>query len=101
MAKREGNKRYTGEFKQLVIETKRKEVLSCMEAAERLELRHKRIQEWERIYLTEGPEGLYIEHRGRGNRGRPRKLSEAVEEDLLAENQRLRAEAAYLKNCKP
>ena len=38
-----------------------------------------------------------MEHRGRGSKGRPRKLPKEVEEDLLAENQRLRAELAYLK----
>ena len=68
-----------------------------METAKRFELRHKRVQDWERIYLAEGPEGLYIEHRGRGSTGRPRKLPREVEEDLLAENQRLKAELAYLK----
>ena len=91
------NKKYTGEFKQMVIETMRNEGLSCMETAERFELRHKRIQDWERIYLTEGPEGLYIERRGRSSTCRPKKLPKEVEEDLLAENQRLKAELAYLK----
>ena len=58
-----------------------------------------RITAWERIYLTEGPEGFTIERRGRGSKGRPRKqLPKKVEEDLLAEVQRLRAENAYLKN---
>ena len=71
-----------------------------METAERFDLRHKRVQDWERIYLTEGPEGLYIEHRGRGSAGRPRKLPKEVEEDLLAENQRLKAELAYLKKLR-
>ncbi len=52
-----------------------------------------------RFYLEEGPEGLYIERRGRGSKGRPvKKLKPEVEEDLLAEVQRLRAENAYLKN---
>ena len=91
------NKKYTGEFKQMVIEAMRNEGLSCVETAERFELRHKRVQDWERIYLAEGPEGLYIDHRGRGNTGRPRKLPREIEEDLLAENQRLKAELAYLK----
>ena len=91
------NKKYTGEFKQKVIETMRNEGLSCMETAKRFELRHKRVQDWERIYLTEGPEGLYIDHRGRSSTGRPKKLPQEVEEDLLAENQRLKAELAYLK----
>lgn len=41
---------------------------------------------------------LYIERRGRGSKGSPpKKLKPEVEEDLLAEVQRLRAENAYLK----
>ena len=41
---------------------------------------------------------LYIERRGRSSKGRPFKGYNAkVEEDLLAEVQRLRAENAYLK----
>ena len=91
------NKRYTGEFKQQVIETMRNEGLSCMEIAERFGIAHQRVCDWERIYLTEGPEGFYIERRGRGSTGRPRKLPKEVEADLLAENQRLKAELAYLK----
>ena len=31
----------------------------------------------------------------------PKQLPKEVEEDLLAEVQRLRAENAYLKNCEP
>ena len=54
--------------------------------------------DWERIYLSEGPEGFSIERRGRSSTGRPRKLPKAAEEDLLAEVQRLRAEVDYLKN---
>ena len=58
-----------------------------------------RVQDWERIYLTEVPEGLAIERRGHGNKGRPPKqLPKETEEDLLAEVQRLRAENDYLKN---
>ena len=56
---------------------------------------HKIIERWERIYLEEGSEGLAIERRGRSSKGRPPKQ---VEEDLLAEVQRLRAENDYLKN---
>ena len=61
------------------------------------------IQRWERIFLEEGAEGLMKERRGRGNplsdkkRGRPPKLDKKVEEDLIAENQRLRMEIEYLK----
>ena len=93
------NKRYTGEFKQEVVETMMREKLSYREAARQFEINHHdRVRHWERIYLEEGPEGLYIEHRGRSSKGRPpKKLKPEAEEDLLAEVQRLRAENAYLK----
>jgi transposase-like protein len=92
------NKRYTPEFKQLVVETMIEEKLSYSETAQRFEVSsHHQIQNWERIYLTEGAEGLAIERRGRKSTGQPKKLPKAVEEDLLAEVQRLRAENAYLK----
>ena len=93
------NKKYTPEFKKLVVETMLKEKLGYTETAERFEIRHKRVQDWERIYLEEGPEGFTIERRGRGSKGRPPKqLPQKVEEYLLAEVQRLRAEVDYLKN---
>lgn len=93
------NKRYTAEFKQQVVEIMREDKLSYSETARRFEVNdHHRIQEWERIYLTEGPEGFLVERRGRGSKGRPPKLTKEVEEDLIAEVQRLRAENAYLKN---
>ena len=63
----------------------------------------KQIQRWERIYLEEGAEGLMKERRGRAcsasgtRKGRPPKLDKKVEEDLIAENQRLRMEIEYLK----
>ena len=92
------NKRYTPEFKKHVVETMMNEGLSYKETERRFELPHKRAAAWERIYLEEGPESLAIERRGRGSTGRPRKFPKAVEEDLLAEVQRLRAENEYLKN---
>ena len=96
------HKRYTPEFKKLVIETMLEEKLSYSETARRFEVNdHHRIQDWERIYLTEGPEGFAVEHRGRGRKGGgrpPKQLPKQVEEDLLAEVQRLRAEVDYLKN---
>ena len=99
MSKRVPNKKYTPEFKKLVVETMLKGKLGYSETAERFEIRHKRVQDWERIYLEEGPEGLAIEHRGRSSKGRlPKQLPKQVEEDLLTEVQRLRAENDYLKN---
>ena len=94
------NKRYTPEFKKMVVETMQEEKISYREAAKQFEINdHKLVATWERIYLTEGAEGFAIERRGRGSKGRPPKqLPKEVEEDLLAEVQRLRAENEYLKN---
>lgn len=61
------------------------------------------VKKWERIYLEEGEEGLYIERRGRTTKmdnpkkGRPRKLKEEVKEDLIAENKRLKEKLYYLE----
>ena len=99
MSRGKPNKRYTPEFKKVVVETMMEERLSHSETCRRFEVNSRdQIKSWERIYLEEGPEGLAIEHRGRGSTGRPKKLPKAVEEDLLTEVQRLRAENEYLKN---
>ena len=102
MSRGKPNKRYTPEFKKLVIETMQKEKLSYSETCRRFEVNSRdRIKSWERIYLEEGPEGFAVERRGRGSKGCPPKhLPKDVEEDLLAEVQRLRAEVDYLKNLK-
>ena len=92
------NKKYSPEFKKLVVETMQEEHLGYRETAERFGVRHKCVQDWERIYLSEGADGFVIERRGRGSIGHPKKLPKEVEEDLLAEVQRLRAENEYLKN---
>jgi len=96
--------RYTGEFKQRVIEDLRENHLSYGEAMRKYGIAGKNsIQKWERIYVEEGSGGLYIERRGRGNaasgvrKGRKPNLDKKAGEDLIAENQRLRAEVAYLK----
>ena len=58
---------------------------------------------WERIYLEARVEGLMKERQGRAckasgsDKGRPLKLDKKVEEDLIAENQRLRMEIEYLR----
>ena len=100
MARGKPNKRYTPEFKKMVVETMEKEQLSIYATMQEFGINdHKIIERWERIYLEEGPEGLAIKRRGRGSKGRPPKqLPKQVEEDLLAEVQRLRAENDYLKN---
>ena len=80
----------------MVVETMEKEHLSIYAAMQEFGINdHKIIERWEQIYLTEGPEGLAIERRGRGSKGRPPKqVPKQVEEDLLAEVQRLRADSA-------
>ena len=100
MSRGKPNKRYTPEFKKVVVETMMEERLSHSETCRRFEVNSRdQIKSWERIYLEEGPEGFAVERRGRGSKGGPPKqLPKEVEEDLLAEVQRLRAENDYLKN---
>ena len=72
MAKGKPMKKYTGEFKQKVVETMMREKLSYCEAAREYGIAdHKSVAQWERIYLAEGPEGLYIDRRGRGSKSHP------------------------------
>ena len=105
------NRRYSTEFKMCVIMDMREHRLSYKETVRKYwegskgkEANYvKQIQLWERIFLEEGAEGLMKERRGRAckasgsNKGRPPKLDKKVEEDLIAENQRLRMEIEYLK----
>ena len=99
MPKGKPNKRYTAEFKQMVVERMQEEGLSYKEAARQFQVSSDtRVAAWERIYLEEGAEGFQIERRGRKSTGRPpEKLKSDVEKDLISEVQRLRAEVAYLK----
>ncbi len=105
------NKKYSSEFKINVIMDMRENHLSYHETVRKYELGNDQtggarlmVQRWERIFLEEGAEGLMKERRGRATptsgakRGRPPKLDKKVEEDLIAENQRLRMEIEYLKN---
>lgn len=110
--RRRENRRYSTEFKLCVIMDMRNHLLSYRETvrkywkgSEGKEVNYiSRIKLWERIFLEEGAEGLMKERRGRAckasgtNKGRPPKLDRKAEEDLIAENQRLRMEIEYLKN---
>ncbi len=103
------NKTYSPEFKLSVIMDMREHKLGYNETIRKhwndgLVSNHfKQIKLWERIFLEEGAEGLMKERRGRAcaasgtRKGRPPKLDKKVEEDLIAENQRLRMEIEYLK----
>ena len=96
-------KKYSPEFKVSVILDMREQHLGYCETSRKYGINsHSRIMEWERKYLEEGIEGLEKDNRGRPTvngkkRGRPPKLDKQVEEDLIAENQRLRMEIEYLK----
>jgi transposase len=94
-------KKYTAEFKQMVVEYMRKKGLSLRETKRKFEIGdHNIIARWESIYLEEGIQGLRIERRGSAmgsKKGRPPKFDKKVEEDLVTENQRLRMEIEYLK----
>ena len=67
MFKRVPDKRHAGQIKQMVVETMMCDKLSYCEAAHQFEISgHEQVRRRERIYLTEGPKGLYIERRGPG-----------------------------------
>ena len=93
------NKVYSAEFKISVIMDMRENHLGLRETERKYNIQNSVILRWERIYLEEGAEGLMKERRGRvcAAKGRPPKLNKKVEEDLIAENQRLRMEIEYLK----
>ena len=108
----EKKRKYSPEFKINVIMDMREHHLSYHETVRKYcgieesnngDSKRNIVQRWERIYLEEGAEGLMKERRGRAcaasgtRKGRPPKLDKKVEEDLIAENQRLRMEIEYLK----
>ena len=105
------NRSYSAEFKIGVIMDMQEHRLGYRETARkywdvsnRQEINYvNAVKRWERIFLEEGAEGLMKERRGKAcaasgtRKGRPPKLDPKVEEDLIAENQRLRMEIEYLK----
>lgn len=109
--KKEWNTKYSPELKISVILDMRNNHLGYRETARKYNLGNNVCQgkelarRWERIYLEEGEAGFYIERRGRTTKmdnpkkGRPRKksLDKQVENDLIAENQRLKEELEYLR----
>ena len=108
MAKRgEEQKRYSAELKISAILDMREHKLGYNETVRKYKIggssmggAREVLKTWERIYLEEGAEGLMKERRGKScgsKKGRPPKLDKKTEEDLIAENQRLRMENAYLK----
>ena len=105
-----GRRRYEGTKKIEIVERIRKENLSFREASRLYGIPERNLRDWDRIYLEEGleegREALLVERRGRASaasgtvKGRKPKLDPKVEEDLIAENQRLRMELDYLKKLR-
>ena len=99
------NTKYSPEFKIAVIMDMRENHLSYRETARKYNIGSNesqgkdRLRGWERIYLEEGAAGLMAERRGRKSTGRPGKqpLNKSMEEDLIAENQRLKERIEYLE----
>ena len=102
------NRNYSPEFKISVIMDMRDQHLGYRETMRRYfpylrENGFSFLKQWERIFLEEGADGLMKERRGKASaasgirKGSPPKLDPKVEEDLIAENQRLRMEIEYLK----
>lgn len=110
--KKKFNTKYSPEFKLSVILDMREHCLGYKETARKYGLVKQSfggalmtLHRWERIYLEEGAAGLAVERRGRctkmdnPNKGRPRKkpLDKDIENDLIAENQRLKERLEYLE----
>jgi len=100
---------YTGEFKHHIVEYMHTNHLSICKTAVLFGLPHEgSLALWEKQYKKEGPQAFYKNAKGQLNpmsANKPKKetvkkkpeLSKEIEEDILAENQRLRMENAYLK----
>lgn len=103
--KKKFNTKYSPEFKIAVIMDMRENHLSYRETARKYNIGSNesqgkdRLRGWERIYLEEGAAGLMTERRGKKAKGRPRKkpLDKEIENDLIAENQRLKERNQYLE----
>lgn len=104
--KKEFNTKYSPEFKIAVIMDMRENHLGYREVTRKYwgvktesetSKYVNRVIKWERIYLEEGEQGLMTERRGRKSTGIPRKkpLDKGIENDLIAENQRLKEQLEY------
>lgn len=87
---------YTGQFKVSVVEYMHAHHLSIRETAAKFGIpSHSTVGQWERIYYEKGGQALLDKTRVR--KEMKGKLDKKVEEDLIAEVQRLRMEIEYLK----
>ncbi|WP_074017374.1 helix-turn-helix domain-containing protein [Anaeromassilibacillus senegalensis] len=98
MEEKKTYRKYSGAFKQEVLESMHKEHMSQREAAKRYGIKCSSVvRKWEKIYEKEGYEGLYKDRRGGNPEGRRRQLTEKEKEDLEKRVEWLEMENAYLK----
>lgn len=94
---------YTGDFKLSVVRYMHTNQLSIRETAAKFGIpSYTTVGNWERIYYREGPQGFNKDNRGRkskmsSSKSKNKKIDNQLEEDLIAEVQRLRMENEYLK----
>lgn len=99
------NGTYSGQFKIDVVEYMQNTSSSARQTAAHFNIpSHVSVCKWERIYLDEGKEALFQEHRGLANRmsgtkegKNPKLINQKEQENLLTEVKRLRMENEYLK----
>ncbi len=103
--KERGSKKYSAEFKICVILDKLNNNLSRNETVRKYwhtttrrdTFRYtNRVSAWERKYLAEGEAGLMEERSGK-NRSRKEPSATPIEDDLIAENKRLKERNEYLE----
>lgn len=96
---------YTGDFKVHVVEYIHENNMSFFQGAAHFGIPNDTtVGIWDRIYQEEGPEALYRNNRGRKakmpkdkDKVKVPRMDKPVDEDLVAEVQRLRMENEYLK----
>lgn len=96
---------YSGEFKVSVIRYMYENHLSLFETSIKFCISDSLVHHWHRIYCKQGESGLLKAHEERNKKMKTstpkqpgqRQSDKNVEEDLMSELQRLRAENAYLK----
>ena len=98
-----GYRKYNRTQKVEIIKRIHREKLSFKGASREYGISDRTLRDWERIYWEEGEEALLAERRGRAcaargtQKCRKPKLNKQVEEDLIAENQKIRMEIDYFK----
>ena len=75
---------YSGNFKQNVVEYMHENHLSCQETAIHFNLAGDYVvSKWERIYYEEGPQGLYIERRGRNKNMNSKPKKKKIDKEII------------------